>query len=74
MSLIHNERTKLTANWFNAISAASVAVGAFAQLAPFVVGTTPASGLAVAGFSLAWLAGGGGLHVVARWLLGRLRE
>ena len=33
MSLIHNERTKLTASWLNTLSGAATAAGAIAPLA-----------------------------------------
>ena len=74
MSLIDNERTKLTAAWLNAISAAAVAVGGFAQLAPLVSGTASTSFTTVAVFGLAWFGFGLVLHLAALWFLGRLKE
>lgn len=56
MSLIHNERTKLTASCLNAISAASIAVGALAQLAPLFSGASIIDRGAAGAFSLAWTA------------------
>ncbi|WP_267359343.1 MULTISPECIES: hypothetical protein [unclassified Methylobacterium] len=45
MSLIHNERTKLTATWLNSIAAAAVAVGG--------ISPTIAAASGVIGFGLA---------------------
>ena len=38
MSLIHNERTKLTATWLNTLATALVAAGTFAPLAALLYG------------------------------------
>ena len=73
MSLIRNERTKLTASWLNSISAASIAVGGFAQLAPLVSGTAVATWL-VALLGCGWIVLGFVLHWLARHVLGRLEE
>jgi hypothetical protein len=40
MFLIHNERTKPMANWFNALAAALVTAGVFAPLAAFFYGVS----------------------------------
>jgi VIT1/CCC1 family predicted Fe2+/Mn2+ transporter len=73
MSLVRNERTKLTASWLNAISAASIAVGGFAQLAPLFSGSSAPSWLvAVLGFG--WILLGFVLHWLARHVLGGLEE
>ncbi len=75
MSLIHSERVKLTANWLNAISAASIAVAGFAQLAPFVAGSVaPGSPGSVLWFSTVWIVLGLALHVAARLALRGLKE
>jgi hypothetical protein len=74
MSLIHNERVKLTANWLNAISAASIAVGGFAQLAPSFTGMVVNSVPVVSVFSIGWIIFGIAMHLVARVVLGGLRE
>ncbi|MDB5558303.1 MAG: hypothetical protein JWQ36_1237 [Enterovirga sp.] len=75
MSLVHNERIKLTANWLNSISAASMAVGGFAQLAPLAAGSvTPGNPTGVVWFSTVWIVLGLALHVTARILLKRLQE
>jgi zinc transporter ZupT len=42
MSLIHNERTKLSATWFNALATAMVTAGVFAPLVALIYGlSTP---------------------------------
>ena len=72
MSLVHNERTKLTATWLNSIAAAAVAVGAIAPSIAAVTGTT--SPPLAAGLALFWLFVGAGLHFGARAILGRLKD
>ena len=75
MSLIRNEQTKLTASWLNAISAASIAVGGFAQLAPLLSGVVVAPRPVLAAtFSAIWFGIGGSLHVMARRTLRGLVE
>ena len=74
--LVHNERTKLTATWFNALATALVAAGVFAPAVALLYGLSQASVtmayMVVLG--LGCLAFGIGLHLVGRWLLGRLQE
>ena len=76
MFLIQNERTKLTANWLNALAAALVAAGVFAPAAALVYGVSqlPRAGLPLALVILGCFAGGVFLHWLGRVLLGRLRE
>ena len=75
MSLIHNERMKLTANWLNALSAASIAVGGFAQLAPLFAGVTNAANAwLVLAFGAIWFTFGIVLHGAAHVVLTRLKE
>jgi hypothetical protein len=76
MSLIHNERTKLTATWLNTLATALLAAGTFAPLAALFygfaasqVGSAYFAGLAILCFIAAV-----GLHMLARAVLGRLRE
>jgi hypothetical protein len=76
MHLVHNERTKLTSAWFNALGAALTAAGSFAPLAALLYGL---AGLNVGShyvvaLGIGCLAGGFGLHVIGRAFLGRLRE
>lgn len=71
---IHNERTRLTATYINGMATALAAAGAFAPLFALVYGeANPASlrsraiGFAICiSISLA-------LHLLARWILGRIR-
>lgn len=72
MTLIHNERTKLTATWLNSIAAAAVAVGAIAPSITAAAGTI--SPLLAAGLAMFWLFVGAGLHFSARAILGRLKD
>ena len=76
MVLVHNERTKLTAAWLNALATALVAAGGFAPAAAMLYGL--ASAPLEFGFVIAVLLGcmtlGLAIHVGAWALLGRLRE
>jgi len=77
MSLIHNERTKLTATATNGVAIASIVAGFVTPLAALTFGVPgPATRGAILTVivALAWLAVGVGLHLLARALLGRLRE
>ncbi len=75
MSLIRNEQTKLTASWLNAISAASIAVGGFAQLAPWFSGTATVQRPDVTAiFTGSWFLFGFVLHLGGRLYLKRLDE
>jgi multisubunit Na+/H+ antiporter MnhG subunit len=69
------ERLKLTATWFNTISAGSVTVGVIAPLAALeYLPNTSANGAKVVIFSIAWLTTGMILHFVARALLDGLER
>ena len=73
--MIRNEQTKLTASWLNAISAASIAVGGFAQLAPWFSGATVVQSPAVTAiFTGTWFVFGFVLHLSGRLYLKRLVE
>lgn len=76
MSLIYNERTKLTATWFNTMATALVAAGLFAPVAALFYGLTDLRvGLSnIVVTALVCVAGGSCLHAVGRAVLGRLRE
>lgn len=75
MSLIRNERLKLTATFLNGVAVATIAAGAIAPLAALSYGIPgAAAGPTVAFVGLGWLVGGIALHLVGRWLLRRLRE
>jgi hypothetical protein len=74
MSLVGNERTKLTATYLNGVAIAVFAIGSFAPLVSLAfVGSATTSGI------LVWIAGGRvifsfALHLIARLFLGRLQE
>jgi hypothetical protein len=76
MFLVHNERTKLMANWFNALAAALVAAGVFAPTVALIYGLSPmsADGSRLSLVALGCFSGGAFLHWLGRALLGRLRE
>lgn len=69
--LIANERTKLTANWLNALATAIIAAGAFAPMAVSIYGV---SWLLLSLLSATCFAFGVFLHVLSRLALRRLRE
>src|SRR3712207_6134067 len=75
MSLIHNERWKLTATALNGTAIAMMAAGFVAPIVAVSYGMSgaPATGY-FAGVSLAWFLAAAGLHLIARAALGRLRE
>jgi hypothetical protein len=76
MHLVHNERTKLTATWFNTLATAFLAAGGFAPLAAFAYGIsdlrTPVVSVVVVGLVCVGVAVA--LHMFGRRILGRLRE
>ena len=75
MSLVRNERVKLTANWLNALAAGIVVTGAIAPLVAAlygVPGPAQASPASITVLTLVWVAAGIALHLSARRLLGRL--
>lgn len=76
MSLIHNERTKLTATWLNTQATALIAAGTFAPAAAVVYGLSqPGVGaIYIASLMLACWVLGWCLHLAARAFLGRLHE
>ena len=77
MNLIHNERIKLTAVWLNTLAAATLATGVIAPIAAIVFGLPTSATLSRVGLALAmwgWFSLGFGLHWLARYILGRLRE
>lgn len=72
MSLVHNEKTKLTATWLNSVAAAAVAVGGIAPSVAAVTGTIGA--LAALALFAFWVSAGVGLHLWARSILSRLKD
>ena len=75
MSLVHNEQTKLTANWLNTIATAIIATGALAPIAASIYGISrpSPSWLALSLLSAACFALGAFLHVLGRLALRRLQ-
>ena len=76
MFLVHNERTKLTANWLNALAAALVAAGFFGPIAALVYRLAPVTidiGYMIA-VALGCLVLGAFLHLLGRVSLQGLRE
>jgi len=76
MLLVHNERTKLTAAWLNALAAALIAAGVFAPVVAVIYGVpqVSADGTRLSLAALGCISGGGFLHWLGRALLERLRE
>lgn len=75
MDLVHNEQTKLTANWFNALATAVVTAGVLAPVATLVYGISNlgASGTFLALLACACFVLGAILHWTGRVVLRRLR-
>ncbi len=77
MSLIHNERTKLTATYLNTAATGFLGAGVVAPLAAAVFGLTgpgsPVSTLTLAIGILIFLAGSVSLHLAARYVLKGLK-
>jgi hypothetical protein len=77
VSLIHNERTKLSATALNGVAIASIVAGFITPLAAASFGvqnTVNLSVPAILAAALGWLGAGLVLHFTARRLLGRLTE
>ena len=75
MSLVHNERTKLTATWFNTLATALVATGGIAPVAAWLYGIADLKIEKLWAVSLASICVtlGAILHMIGRRFLGRLR-
>jgi hypothetical protein len=76
MYLVENERTKLTAPWFNKLATALIAAGAFAPMAAIVIGISafPISIARVVVLAVGCVAFGTAIHIAGRAILRRLRE
>ncbi|MFH1554100.1 MAG: hypothetical protein ABII76_04450 [Pseudomonadota bacterium] len=76
MSLIHNERTKLTANALDRASTACLTVGALGPAVASLYGlgsaVAPSHGVLITVGSIFWLIAAAVLHFMARSVLGRL--
>lgn len=76
MSLVPNERIKLTAGLLNTVAGFSITAGGLAPLIAMTYGLNTATGLGplVIGLILVvWLAAGVAIHLYARYLLGGLK-
>lgn len=75
MSVLHNERVKLTATWLNTLATATATVGVLAPLASVAYGVGPAqASLAALVPAVAiWFFAAVGLHVAARRALRGLK-
>ncbi|HYF55646.1 MAG TPA: hypothetical protein VEA41_15445 [Salinarimonas sp.] len=77
MSLIHNERTKLSATALNGVAVASIVAGFITPLAAASFGVPGPAGRSLAvtlAAAVGWLVVGLCLHLAARRLLRELRE
>jgi hypothetical protein len=76
MSLVHNERTKLTATWVSGLATAFIAAGLFAPLAALVYGIADLriERLSMTTIAIGCVAIGVLLHSMGRLLLRRLIE
>lgn len=76
MSLVHNERTKLTATWFNTMATALLAAGVIAPVAALLYGLAEVHVERLIALVVVAVCGAGGLclRLVGRVWLRRLRE
>ena len=76
MSLIENERLKLTATGLNTLASGSIVIGVITPTAVAIYGTpgTQAPGWAIGLAGLGFLCIGVALHMLARLVLEGLRE
>jgi hypothetical protein len=76
MSLLGNERVKLTATWLNTLASATATVGVLAPLASMVYGVGPQSlsPLFQITAMTVWFFAAVGLHIAARHVLRGLRQ
>ncbi|HEX8166970.1 MAG TPA: hypothetical protein VF601_14455 [Beijerinckiaceae bacterium] len=76
MSVIHNERVKLTATWLNTLASATATVGVLAPLASIVYGLGPSqpSLIALVPAMAIWFFAALALHLGARRMLRGLRQ
>lgn len=73
MSLIHNERWKLTATYLNGMAIAILAVGGLAPLVSYASASSSIGPVALAGLGVGCLVASAGLHLMARKVLERLK-
>lgn len=74
MPLVHNERIKLVANAFDRASTACFVIGVIGPIVAAVTTREPPPAVILVGLAFAFVVAGFVLHVVARNILGELRE
>jgi len=75
MSLIANERWKLTATALNGVAIATMVTGFVAPIVAVSYGVSSAAGsVYLAGIAAIWFLTAIGIHIGARIVLGRLKE
>jgi hypothetical protein len=76
MFLVHNEQTKLTAAWLNALATALLAAGFFAPAAAFIYGISQVSldRWIMVALAFGCVGLGAALHLLGRVILRRLHE
>lgn len=74
MSLIHNERTKLTATLMNNVAAAMFITGGIGPIVALSYGLPgPSGGWSALGITFIWILCGSAIHYMARLLLRGLK-
>lgn len=75
MSLVSNERRKLTANWLNALAASAITAGTFAPLAALLYGfqSNHVDTFFIIALSVICLTVGIGLHIIGLQMLRGLK-
>ncbi len=74
MSLVHNERTKLTATLLNNVAAATLVTGVVGPNVALSYGLPgPAGGWSALLITVVWLLAGSAIHYMARYLLKGLK-
>jgi hypothetical protein len=75
VSLVHNERTKLRANWLDRAGTAALTVGVLAPLASTLFGLSPTAlprSTLLLGIAI-WFVAGVGLHMAGWFVLRNLK-
>ncbi|MCB4769914.1 hypothetical protein LGR54_14945 [Ancylobacter sp. Lp-2] len=74
MSLVHNERTKLTATLLNNVAVAMFITGGIGPTVSLSYGLPgPTGGWSALGITTIWILGGSAIHYMARLLLKGLK-
>lgn len=69
-----NERRKLTATWLNGAAIAALAVGCFAPITGYATSATTIPAIVLAPLVSGWFLISSILHMVGRWMMGRLED